>query len=150
MTLLPWTIKNLYHFTMLENSDFHSTDTQRKTQEPHPTNFNIITLILALYKGHLPCSRTPRSVTVASRSIWSLMLLTVEWTSACCAGYSSPNSLPSPPIPTELPLSRCFLHTLTHINSLHTTWFSKAATHQKMSIPAKCLLLNNGAGKNFS
>lgn len=108
-------------------------DTPHKIQEPHPTKFNIISLILALYKGHLPCSRTPRTVTMASRSMWSLMLLTVEQTPVVM-GTAVPILSPTT---THFHRSasepRCSPHhTLTHLNSVHTTGFSKAATHQKM------------------
>lgn len=144
MTFLLLTSKNLYHSAMLENSDFHSKNTQRKIKEPHPTKFNIIILILAWYKGHLPCSRTPRTVTVASRSIWSLMLPTVEQTQADVLDTALPTLSPTTTQPTSTE-HRCFLHhTLTHINSPHTTWFSKGATHQKMSIPASCWTMEQG------
>lgn len=102
---------------------------------------------------YLPCSRTPRIVTAASRSTWFLMSLTVDQTPGRCDEAGAMRQLLSSPFSCP-PTAACsttassllcsnahFLHHTLTLSTPHHV--PKATSHQKPSCPDKCLLLNH-------
>lgn len=148
MTIPLWTVK--HNFTMLENSNFHSTKTPSKTEELSPTKFSIISLTLIKHYTKdiylAPGLPKPWQWPAGLSDFSWCWLQTKPW----------PGGMSRAALQASLQAShyhklchRAFLLLLQqhvfpppHLNSLHTTSFSKAASHQKIPSPGKCLLLN--------
>ena len=96
---------------------------------------------LVLHKGHLPCSRTPKTVTVASRSTWFLMVLPaaqdprqVRWARPLSSSPTTARSTTEPPRHVFPP---------ARVNSPHAAPLPRAASHRRTPAPRTRLLLSD-------